>query len=119
MSRCWWAVVGTVVLGCGGTSLPSDRPSQEGIIVEQGRRLPTTEGRPTIWVKDDLEDECGTIYALGEGTTLAFRNANGGSGDAELEDLEVGAAVRVWADVERPSCPGQAVARAVEVRERP
>lgn len=116
--RMVWLVLGfALVIACDGITVPSDPASQEGIIVERDRPNSFSEDRPWIWVKDALDDECGVIYMISDETDLVLRGASGKRSRARIGDLEVGARVRVWTDLIRDSCPGQATAEAVEVRE--
>lgn len=117
MSRRPWALGAALLASCSGITVPSDPAAQEGVIVERDRPTSFAHDRPTIWVKDHVEDECGVIYVIVEGTDLTRRTPLGGLDRATLADLQVGARVRVWTDVVLQSCPGQASAEAVEVLE--
>jgi hypothetical protein len=107
-----------LVAACGGITVPSDPASQEGVIVE--RDIPTSfeKDRPTIWVKDALDDECGVIYVIAPDTDLFRRDDGGAATGIGVADLEVGARVRVWTGAVLRSCPGQATADAVELLAR-
>jgi hypothetical protein len=102
-------------MGCGGITTPSEPASQEGIVVERDRPTSFEKDRPTIWVKDDLEAECGVIYVIARSTDLFTRDADGRVSQIGVDDVTVGAAVRVWTDLILTSCPGQATADAVEL----
>lgn len=115
MIHRWRLPVLVLLTGCGGITVPSEPASQEGIVVERDRPTSFEKDRPTIWVKDDLEDECGVIYVIGRGTDLFTRDAAGRVSQIRVDDLTVGATVRVWTDLRFTSCPGQATAEAVEL----
>lgn len=101
--------------GCNGVTVPERDPIQEGVIVERGRRTPTSDDRPTIWVKDDPSDECGVVYSISGESELWTRDPLGRTRRIGVERLEVDARVRVWASGILLSCPGQASAEAVEI----
>lgn len=112
--RSGFLVLG-LLMACSGITVPSDPASQEGVIVGRDRSTSFDKDRPTIWVKDDVDDECGVIYVIVPRTELFTRGPHGQVRPIEVVDLKTGAAVRVWTDLILTSCPAQATAQAVEL----
>lgn len=99
---------------CRSPSAPEGPPAATGVVV--ARDVATSfSGPPSIHVKNDPDDECGTIFAIGRATTVIRRKADGGVSLANIDELTVGTAVRVWADIVLESCPGQSAAKSVEI----
>lgn len=107
--------------GCSTASglptLPDREATLAGSVVAVNIDTPTSNGRPTIHVKADSEDECGIVFALDADTDILRRGpATGALIRGHRQDLVAGTRVRVWArGAIADSCPGQAVAATVEV----
>lgn len=111
------AVVTVALIGCAShpITLPDDPPGMTGSIIARDVSAPISEGRPTIHVKADVSDECGTIFVISPETLIARRVQGDGFERAPASELEVGRTVRVWADYELRSCSAQSEARVIEL----
>lgn len=124
MGRTFWLAVATlgaalVQAGCDsstGPELPGSAPAITGPIVARNVDTPTSDGRPTIHVKEIPNDPCGIIFALEPDTEIARRTDEDALVAAAVDELTVGLPVRVWARGGiAESCPAQGVADAVEI----
>ena len=111
-----------------GITVPAAAPAQTGVIVEVDAgpfsNAPTPEGATdvrsevprTIWVKEDVSEECGIVWTFDAETEVLVRSGSA-LRRAVDEDLRVDRPVRVWTDGPvAESCPAQGVPTAVELR---
>ena len=105
-----------VLMGCESSSGPSGLPAITGPIVERDRST-SIGGPPTVHVKETVDEECGIIFVIRSPVRIQRRAPNGSVMNASLSDLTVGRRVAVWADAIAESCPAQAAALAVEIRD--
>lgn len=117
MTSIWRTLPGGLVLAatlaaCGDSiTFPDSDPFLEGVIVEYD------SADSELWVKEDVEDECGTRFSLRD-AEIGARRSSGAVERLAAHELRVGEAVRVWGDTRfsyLDSCPGQWVAVAVEL----
>lgn len=108
------AVLGSVaavlwVAACANLFDVPDTPGVEGMVRVKSDTLFHAEDPDriaAILVREDGE-ECGTIYGIRATTRIGFARSDGLGEPASLDDVEVGARVRVWANtVCQLSCPG-------------
>ena len=111
------ALMSLVLAGCGSdpVALPGEPAGMGGTIVARDRPVSFGRGEPTIHVKTDRSDECGTIFLISSETVIGRRVEAGRVEEASVTDLQVGRTVRVWAEYELRSCPAQSEAVAVEL----
>lgn len=113
--------IAPILIACSdGITAPGDPPSLEGVIFEFGETpLVGGESRPTVWVKSDPDDECGTVHTILDSTDLWTRGPDGKVREIELDALHVGSVVRVWwrrgGGPIQDSCPSFVSARSLEL----
>lgn len=95
---------------------PKEPATIEGSIVARNMITPTSGGRSTLHVKTHASEQCGIIFSVDSKTDLLKRAADGKVQEAARSEFVVGARVRAWADVVMESCPGQALATAMELQ---
>ena len=88
-----------------------------GPIVARDLDTSFSKDEPTVHVKEAVSDECGVIFVISNDTVL-FERVAGRAREIDVDELEVGAIVRVWTDVVLQSCPGQASAHQLELLSR-
>jgi len=112
-------IVLTLAACTDGITAPDDPPDVEGVIFEFGETpLVGGESVPTVWVKSDPDDECGTVHTILDSTDPCTRGPDGKVREIELEALRIGSVVRVWWRRGGPiqdSCPGFASARSLKL----
>ncbi len=119
-------ILSIVLAACGSDSptpaelimLPEEASAVTGIIVARDVPISISYGRPTIHVKSDPTEECGTVFVITTGTIIGQRIDDGEPRRARIEDLKEGRTVKVWATYELRSCPAQSTADAVELLRR-
>lgn len=114
------AAIATLVLGCGGDTLPTrpeSAPIMAGVIVARQSSMQIANHGPVMHVREVFGDECGIVFGLDEGTEIRRRTAEGALEAAGLAHLQAGRFVRVWIAnrIVLSSCPGQAGADTVEI----
>lgn len=93
IAACGW-------IGC-ANNLPAAPPEPvglEGIIVEVGQEIliiNRSDQLLQVWVKEDLESDCGTIFVVNAETVIRVRQADGSVERGTLEDLAEGDQVQV------------------------
>lgn len=115
MRRTWHAslalaaAAALVVGACTNLFDLPDTPGAEGVVRVKSDTLLRGEDPQlvtAILVREDGE-ECGWIYAVETTTRIGFARSDGLAEEASIDDVEVGARVRVWSDtVCQLSCPG-------------
>ena len=100
------------VTACGDSiTFPDSEPYMEGTVVGYEAE------RTMLWVKENVDDECGVRFNLEE-ADVGVRRSTGEVEKLTAGELQEGEAVRVWVDDRytiADSCPGRGVATAVEV----
>lgn len=104
-----------IMAACNDITVPEDSPGTTGLIVERDRPTSFSMNRPTIWVKETEESECGVIFVITDATEIFRRDRLGRASSIDDGALPVGSRVRVWSDFVLRSCPGQATAEVVEL----
>lgn len=96
------------IAGCkNDLGIPTDPSALDGVVVARD----TT----TLHVKHEPGEQCGVVFRVDARTDLLQRTATGTIERARFEDMVVGREVRVWAGAIAESCPGQALATAIEL----
>ena len=115
--KCRIALMSLLLAGCASepVSLPTQPPDMTGTIVARDRSVSFSQGEPTIHVKTDPGDECGTIFVISSETLIARRTGGDRVQGGSVRDLQVGRTIRVWAEYELRSCPAQSEALVVEL----
>lgn len=93
-------------------------PAIVGFIAESGENINAfARGHYAILVKAEETERCGTVVILSDRSRIEVQTApDVWSSTGRLEDLAVGAEVRVWIDTAiMTSCPGQTHGRRIQV----
>ena len=121
-------LVAALLVGAGcdddGITTPGAPPAAEGILAgvngcdfTQPCAAVVPDSIWQVWVKADQDDNCGVLFAVDRGTDLLIREGTA-LRRAAPEEFTPWRPVRAWSPdgAVADSCPGQATARAVELR---
>jgi len=106
-------VLGALLAGCGGITLPDAPPTVEGTVDGWDAPFP---GSITTFI-GVVVDATGCLHStfVSDNTDFALRRADGSTTRGTFRDLKRGQPIRVWTTEPVSGCPSSSTAVALEV----